>query len=113
MIVLIFVYERAVRHSTFNFDAIYSTYQRYIIMHESQDNKVQEITRAQFLKLFLDLIDKGFLRSESDMDILNVNNRVAVGFDIEDFRKLIEAPKLLDRLHLPTSIRGMVDHLSG
>jgi hypothetical protein len=50
-----------------------------------------EISRAQFLKLFLDLIDKGFLKSESDMDILNVNNKIAMNIPNDDFRRLIES----------------------
>ena len=69
---------------------------------------MQSISRAQFLKLFLDLIDKGFLRSESDMDIMNVNNKIAMGFAIEDFRSLVSSPKTLEQLQLPTGIQSLL-----
>ena len=49
-------------------------------------NQVQTIQRVQFLKLFLDLIDKGFLKSESDMDIFNVNNKISLDITMDDFR---------------------------
>ena len=50
---------------------------------------LDDINRAQFLKLFLDLCDKGFLVSVSEMDITNVNTKNAFRFEIEDFRKLL------------------------
>jgi hypothetical protein len=55
-----------------------------------------------FVKTFLDLVDKGFLRSESECDILSVNNKLAFGFRIKDFEKIIE--KNSSELSLPTDI---------
>ena len=57
--------------------------------HKQQMN-LDDINRAQFLKLFLDLCDKGFLISVSEMDITNVNTKNAFRFDRNDFRKLLE-----------------------
>jgi len=42
------------------------------------------------------------------MDILNVNNKIAMGFNIEDFRQLVQQPKTLDQLQLPTGIQSLV-----
>ena len=49
------------------------------------------MSRQLFLKLFLDLVDKGFLKSESDVDILNVNNKIALGFRRQDFEELTKS----------------------
>ena len=105
---LIFAYIKAARYGIFNFENVFVSYTRYIKTHEQQNNQVQSISRAQFLKLFLDLIDKGFLRSESDMDILNVNNKIAMGFNIDDFRLLVSQPKTLEQLQLPTGIHSLL-----
>ena len=50
---------------------------------------IDDINRAQFLKLFLDLIDKGFLCSRSEMDITNVNTKNAFVVTLSDFRDLL------------------------
>ena len=47
------------------------------------------MSRAQFLKLFLDLIDKGFIKTESETDVLNVNNKVAIAFNMSDLSWLL------------------------
>ena len=53
------------------------------------NNSQSVMSRAQFLKLFLDLIDKGFMKSESDTDILNVNNKLAIAFNKVDISGLL------------------------
>ena len=93
IIVLIFAYKRALRGSIFNFEGVYSMYQNFMKNHQMQ-MEIQVISRAQFLKLFLDLIDKGFLDSESDMDILNVNNKIAMGLSLDDFREMMSEKQL-------------------
>ena len=65
--------------------------------------ELQIMSRAQFLKLFLDLIDKGFLKSESDMEILNVNNKIALGLSMLDFSNMMNE-RTLYKLQLPSSI---------
>ena len=44
-----------------------------------------ELGRQTFLKLFVDLVRQGFLRSESETEILSVNNKIALGFNSSDF----------------------------
>ena len=41
------------------------------------------------MKIFLDLVNQGFLKSESSTDVLSVNNKVALGFRKNDFEKII------------------------
>ena len=48
-----------------------------------------EIARQTFLKLFVDLVRQGLLRSESTNDILSVNNKIALGFNTADFDSLL------------------------
>ena len=42
------------------------------------------------------------------MDILNVNNKIAMGFNIDDFRLLVSQPKTLEQLQLPTGIHSLL-----
>jgi len=42
------------------------------------------LSKQAFLKIFLDLVDKGFLRSENDTEILSVNNKISLGFRLQD-----------------------------
>ena len=58
-----------------------------------------DISRQTFLKIFLDLVAQGFLKSESETDILSVNNKVALGFRAKDFDKMIK--KNLSMMNLP------------
>ena len=68
------------------------------------------ISRAQFLKLFLDLIDKGFLVSESDMDILNVNTKCGLQIPRVDMQTMLGQKVLLQKMHLPSSIENLISH---
>lgn len=50
---------------------------------------IKGISKQAFLKIFLDLVDKGYLRSDSDCDILSVNNKIAMGFRLQDFDRML------------------------
>lgn len=41
----------------------------------------------------MDLVTQGLLKSESDSDILSVNNKLSLGFTARDFDVLIRSPK--------------------
>lgn len=56
---------------------------------KSQTAALTDLSRQTFLKIFLDLVTQGFLRSESTTDILSVNNKVALGFRGKDFDKML------------------------
>ena len=57
----------------FNFDRVFSKYANYMKSHESQLN-LKTLSRQAFLKIFLDLVDKGFLKTIDDVEVLSVNN---------------------------------------
>jgi len=38
------------------------------------------------------------------MDILNVNNKIALNFAIDDFSQMLNSNKVLEKLHLPTAV---------
>ena len=65
---------------------------------------IDDINRAQFLKLFLDLIDKGFLISQSEMDITNVNTKNAFVPSLSDFRDLLNQRHVMESMNLPSAI---------
>jgi hypothetical protein len=71
LIVLISAKKVAERALLFNFEAVYQNYINYMKNHSAIS---LVISKQVFLKTFLDLVDKGFLRSENDTDILSVNN---------------------------------------
>jgi len=50
---------------------------------------ISQLNKQTFIKLFLDLTEKGFLRSESDTDILSVNNKIALGFRKKDLEEVL------------------------
>lgn len=74
---------------SFNFEAVYNEYTSFLAGHEKQLGAIGEISRSLFIKLFLDLCDKGFLVSTSDCDPLNVNNKISMGFRREDLQSQI------------------------
>lgn len=64
------------------------------------------LSKQAFIKIFLDLTDKGFLRSESETDILSVNNKVALGFRAKDLQEIILSK--LYELELPEAIKSLM-----
>jgi hypothetical protein len=67
----------------FNFEAIYQKYSAYMSSHSTQFN-IGVLSKQTFIKILLDLVDKGFLKSESQTDILSVNNTIALGMRLKD-----------------------------
>ena len=47
---------------------------------------------------------QGFLKSESETDILSVNNKVALGFRAKDFDKMIQ--KNIMMMNIPQSMQA-------
>ena len=90
LIALLSAYKVAKKASVFNFEAVYSNYKKI-----AQNTGVREATgdgmsKNTFLKVFLDLVEKGFLKCESETDILNVNNKISLGFRQEDLEDLTD-----------------------
>lgn len=77
---LIAAFKVAQKASLFNFEAVHTKYKNYMKSHQTQLMTIQILSKQAFLKIFLDLVDKGFLRSENETDILSVNNKIALGF---------------------------------
>ena len=100
LIVLIAAKKVAERTSIFNFDACYTTYKQYNKNHEVPG---LTLSKQVFLKLFVDLVHQGFLKSEGEpCDILNVNNKIGLGFRMKEIVQMIEDAK--DRLFLPGAV---------
>ena len=47
------------------------------------------LSKQVFIKIFLDLVHTGFLKSESETEILNVNNKIALGFMEKDLNEML------------------------
>lgn len=62
------------------------------------------ISKQLFLKIFLDLVDKGLLRSENPTDIVSVNNRLTIAFRLKDFEDMIS--KLSSMQDLPADVKS-------
>ena len=43
------------------------------------------------MKVFLDLVEKGFVKCENETDILNVNNKLALGFSASDIEQILRS----------------------
>ena len=75
--------------------------------HISQFKNIQQLNKQTFIKIFLDLTDKGFLKSESDTDILSVNNKIALGFRLKDLEEVLR--QKLHLLDLPEAIKNWIN----
>lgn len=79
--VLIFAFKVSKKASIFNFEAVYQQYKRWQMnFKQTQQASTADMSRQTFLKIFLDLVSQGFLKSENSADVLSVNNKVALGF---------------------------------
>ena len=83
----------------FNFEACHNKYKAFIKNHQAITN----ISKQVFLKMFVDLVHQGFLKSEGgSSEVLNVNNRICLGFRERELTKMIEGSK--EKLNLPNII---------
>ncbi|TNV79899.1 hypothetical protein FGO68_gene7637 [Halteria grandinella] len=97
------------RVKVFNFETVFQKYAAFMKTHQSVNIKIDKHT---FLKLFVDLINQGLLRSDSgapgeqgaSTDILNVNNKIGLGFRERDLAVMLEEAK--SRHNLPHLIMG-------
>ena len=60
------------------------------------------------MKIFLDLIEKGFLKTQSEVEVLSVNNSIALGFRPIDLADILKG-KQREELQLPQSIEAWID----
>ncbi|CDW89844.1 UNKNOWN [Stylonychia lemnae] len=96
LIVLIAAKKVAQQASIFNFEAVFKKFRDFMKSHSQFG---LNLSKQVFLKTFLDLIHNGFLKSDSETDLLNVNNKIALGFQQKDLNKMIYETK--GKLHLP------------
>ena len=107
IIVLIAAYKVACSATHFNFESVLQKYKSYMASHISQFKNIQQLNKQTFIKIFLDLTDKGFLKSESDTDILSVNNKIALGFRLKDLEEVLR--QKLHLLDLPEAIKNWIN----
>ena len=83
LIVLFFAWKIGTRVSLFNFEAVYSKYKG--VIDETRGSNVTKgtiiaLSRQTFLKIFIDLVNTGYLNSQNMTDVISVNNKVAINF---------------------------------
>lgn len=105
---LVLVTARKVAHKAhqFNFEAVFQRYKGYMfnLQKTNMAGGLVDLGRQTFLKLFVDLVRQGLLRSESDNQILSVNNKIALGFQTSDFDRMLRDVDL----KLPDAIKSWV-----
>lgn len=104
---MIAAYKVACSATHFNFESVLQKYKSYMASHISQFKNIQQLNKQTFIKIFLDLTDKGFLKSESDTDILSVNNKIALGFRLKDLEEVLR--QKLHLLDLPEAIKNWIN----
>lgn len=73
--------------------------------NQSRSSSIGHMMSKQlFLKIFLDLVDKGLLRSEHSTDIVSVNNRLSIAFRQKDLDDMMSA--LMQKLDLPQDVKS-------
>ena len=85
----------------FNFEAVHSQYQKITSNYGVQTNVGEAMSKSTFLKVFLDLVERGFIKCENETDILNVNNKLALGFSATDIERILMCNEVKD---LPRNI---------
>ena len=100
---LIAAFKVGAQNSLFNFEAVFQKYKAYMKSHASQV-QIEILSKQAFIKIFLDLTEKGLLKSESETDILSVNNKIALGLRAKDLEEIILCK--LYELELPEAIKG-------
>ena len=90
MIVLISAKKVAERAQVFNFDAVFAKYKNFMKNHAHVG---VGLSKQVFMKIFLDLLHQGFLKSESETEILNVNNKITLGFREKELISMLEDGK--------------------
>eukprot|EP00347_Sterkiella_histriomuscorum_P007842 403347358 len=106
LIVLITAMKVSDKANIFNFEAVYQKYLAFMKNHKT----MLQLSKQVFLKTFLDLADSGFIKSESETELLSVNNKIALGFQKKDLNEMLylcqgklELPKLLETWALQKS----------
>ena len=65
-------------------------YKEYLLFVKRGDGKVLNISKETFIKIFIDLVQKGFFRSKAASDIISVNNKVVLGIPKDELTLMIE-----------------------
>ena len=82
----------------FTFSLAYKEYKLYT----KRETNIQKISKETFVKIFIDLISKGFFKSKALSDFTSVNNKVVLGMDENSLSNMIKDN--LKHLKLSTSI---------
>jgi hypothetical protein len=70
----------------FNFESVWNKYE---IFSAKNNNLGISLSKQSFLKIFLDLVEKGFLKSENSVDVLNTNNKISIGMRLEALDRML------------------------
>jgi len=60
-----------------------------MIFVKNGGGSILNISKETFIKIFIDLVQKGFFKSKATTDIISVNNKVVLGIEIEEMKKMI------------------------
>ena len=69
-----------------------------------------KISKETFIKIFIDLIWKGFFKSKSSTDFISVNNKIVLGIEENELHNMIKDN--LKVLNLSTSMEAFVENRS-
>lgn len=69
----------------FTFAQAYKEYQLF----QSREGEAMKVSKETFIKIFIDLIGKGFFKSKSATDFISVNNKLVMGVDESEVRSFI------------------------
>lgn len=71
----------------FTFSLAYHEYKWFLIRNKGQ---VQIISKETFIKIFIDLISKGFFKSKNISDYTSVNNKLVLGIEENELHNMIK-----------------------
>jgi hypothetical protein len=74
------------RQDYFTFTLAYKEYKCFL----ARNNTNLYISKETFIKIFIDLIQKGFFKSKATSDLISVNNKVVLGIEENDLQNMIK-----------------------
>lgn len=66
-------------------------YKEYKCFTSRGSMMVLKISKETFIKIFIDLIQKGFFKSKATTDLISVNNKVVLGIEFNELNNMIES----------------------
>ena len=82
--------KNAYEHRLNEFFTFTLAYKEYKLFLTRFNISVLKISKETFIKIFIDLVKKGFFKSKASSDIISVNNKIGLGIEQTEMNNMIK-----------------------